>query len=344
MEKRDRAISITLLALGIPNLIAGLWIRIAPHNFYENFPGFGMEWVKALGPYDGHALTDYGAALIGLSAGLIAVAVFPKVRALPLMVSCWLLAAVPHFLYHVVATGPLSTTDNVLNIAILAPTVILPAIVLWVDLRAHAVKMPHALAKPGANSRIEPAPAHGLLRRMTYSGTRRQLGSVTTPVGVIAHSLPLMAGYSALELGAMRAKAVEPRLKDLAQTRAGMVVGCEYCLDIGSAIAREGGVSDDELRELVNWREGVLLSDRDKLVLELTDAMTRSPAVIGDELFERLRAEFDEEQLVELVGVVALENFRARFNWAFGIGSDGFSEGAYCVPPVPAEQLAGTTG
>jgi 4-carboxymuconolactone decarboxylase len=336
METRDRWTRIALLALGVPNLFAGLWIRISPHSFYEEFPGFGMHWVSALGPYDGHALTDYGAALVGLSAGLIAVALMPRVRALPLMLSCWLLAATPHLLYHVVATGPLSTSDNVLNIGVLLPTVLIPAVLLAVDLRAAAPAMPSAAGSAGTNSRIEPAPAHGLLRRIAYRGSRRQLGLVTTPIAVTAHSTPVLAGYGAMELGFARAKMVDSRLKDLAATRAGMVVGCEYCLDIGSAISRESGVTDDELRDLVDWPASERLGEVDKLVLELTDAMTRSPAVIPDELFDRLRARFDEEQLVELIGTIALENYRARFNWAFGIGSDGFSEGAYCVPPVSA--------
>jgi len=32
--------------------------------------------------------------------------------------------------------------------------------------------------------------------------------------------------------------------------------------------------------------------------------------------------------------VIALENYRARFNWAFGLAGQGFSEGAYCVRPA----------
>ena len=42
---------------------------------------------------------------------------------------------------------------------------------------------------------------------------------------------------------------------------------------------------------------------------------------------------FDEAQLVELVNEIAVENYRARFDWAFGIGSQGFTEGAFCVRP-----------
>jgi len=39
------------------------------------------------------------------------------------------------------------------------------------------------------------------------------------------------------------------------------------------------------------------------------------------------------------VGILALENYRARFNWAFGIDAEGFSEGRYC--PVPVSAAAG---
>jgi hypothetical protein len=61
--------------------------------------------------------------------------------------------------------------------------------------------------------------------------------------------------------------------------------------------------------------------------------MSRTPVDVPDELFERMRARFDEEQLVELTSVIALENYRARFNWALAIEGEGFTEGAYCVPP-----------
>ena len=42
---------------------------------------------------------------------------------------------------------------------------------------------------------------------------------------------------------------------------------------------------------------------------------------------------FSEEQLVELTGVIALENFRARFNRGFDVADQGFSGGAFCALP-----------
>jgi alkylhydroperoxidase family enzyme len=61
--------------------------------------------------------------------------------------------------------------------------------------------------------------------------------------------------------------------------------------------------------------------------------MTRIPTDIPEQLFVRLRNEFDDAQLVELTATIAQENFRARFNRPFEIGSPGFSDGAFC--PLP---------
>ncbi len=54
--------------------------------------------------------------------------------------------------------------------------------------------------------------------------------------------------------------------------------------------------------------------------------MTQTPAKVSDELFGRLRAHLSPEQLVELTAAVALENFSARFNHAFGIEPDSSGE------------------
>jgi len=61
--------------------------------------------------------------------------------------------------------------------------------------------------------------------------------------------------------------------------------------------------------------------------------MSRVPVEVPDELFGALREHFDDGQLVELTNVIALENFRARFNAALDIGSAGFSEGMVCAVP-----------
>ena len=81
----------------------------------------------------------------------------------------------------------------------------------------------------------------------------------------------------------------------------------------------------------------MLFSDTEKLVLEYADAMTRTPVEVQETLFASLQARFDEAQLVELTANIAWENYRARFNHAFGIDAEGFSEGGVCALPARQE-------
>lgn len=77
-----------------------------------------------------------------------------------------------------------------------------------------------------------------------------------------------------------------------------------------------------------------VFSETEKLVLAYADAMSRTPMEVPEEMFSALRTKFDEAQLVELTATIAWENYRARFNHAFGIEAEGFSEGAFCAMPV----------
>jgi len=80
--------------------------------------------------------------------------------------------------------------------------------------------------------------------------------------------------------------------------------------------------------------EGVPAAKAPLLVRIAADAMTETPVEVPDILFDRLRRHFDERQMVELTSAIAWENYRARFDHAFGIESQGFSEGAFCPLPV----------
>jgi alkylhydroperoxidase family enzyme len=73
----------------------------------------------------------------------------------------------------------------------------------------------------------------------------------------------------------------------------------------------------------------------EKLALRYTAAMTATPVELSDDLFNAMRARFDERQLVEMSSAIAWENYRARFDHAFGCEAEGFSEGAFCPLPKP---------
>lgn len=188
-------------------------------------------------------------------------------------------------------------------------------------------------------ARIEAVPERkaGLLGRLAYRFSRRRFGKVIEPRMVGGYCQRLLFGYGMIELALDGSGRVDRSLKELAILKTATMVGCEFCIDIGSTLARYSGITEEQLRNLPNYKEAGEFTPLEKLVLDYVSEMTVTPADISQDLFDALLEHFDEVQLVELTSAIAFENYRARFNHAFGIDSQGFSEGAYCpIPEVDA--------
>src|SRR5262245_11858768 len=99
-------------------------------------------------------------------------------------------------------------------------------------------------------------------------------------------------------------------------------------MDIGSAVGRRQGVTEQQLLDLAAFETSSACTELEKLVLRYAVAMTRPPVEVRDELFAGLQRHFDPRQMVELTSAIAWENHRARFDHAFGIEAEGFSAGA----------------
>ena len=102
-------------------------------------------------------------------------------------------------------------------------------------------------------------------------------------------------------------------------------------MDSNAAGGSKAGATDEEIDAVATYAESRLFTEREKLAFELADAATQLPAHVSDELFARLRAHYSEPELVELATVIALENFRSRFNRVFEVEPNGL----YCRSPQP---------
>ncbi|MGH7774817.1 MAG: carboxymuconolactone decarboxylase family protein [Candidatus Binatia bacterium] len=87
-----------------------------------------------------------------------------------------------------------------------------------------------------------------------------------------------------------------------------------------------------------NYKKSPLFSLRERLALELAERMTYTGKRVTDKFFKRLKRHFTDEELVELAAVIALENFRSKFNPVFGVESQGF-----CPLPIVKEVAAAAT-
>jgi alkylhydroperoxidase family enzyme len=82
------------------------------------------------------------------------------------------------------------------------------------------------------------------------------------------------------------------------------------------------GLSDEEIAAIHNG-DVRGFAPREAALLRMADALAETPANVSDELYAELRSHFSEEELIEFAADAAQENFRARWNRLFDVGSDG---------------------
>jgi hypothetical protein len=119
---RRGLVRLGLTALAITPAWTGLWATIAPRSFYDDFPGWS-DWVAPLGPYDEHLVRDVGAFQLGLLVFALYAIVTLERRLVQAVAVAGIVAGLPHLVFHLTATGPLSTADNVLSLLGLAAPV-----------------------------------------------------------------------------------------------------------------------------------------------------------------------------------------------------------------------------
>jgi alkylhydroperoxidase family enzyme len=169
-----------------------------------------------------------------------------------------------------------------------------------------------------------------MMRKLT--GRQASIGSGLEPIEIWAHKPKLMIAMGKFNGAIRKPGALEERIRNLCELKGAAMIGCEYCVDLGSQICRNTGFSDQELLAIPRYKSSELFNEREKVALDFTVAVMHTPVEVTNELFAKLQEHFKTEQIVELTALLMLVNLD-RFNAAFGIGSAGFSEGMVCVPP-----------
>lgn len=335
-----------LLALGAVQAVNGLYALLAPRSFYDDFP-FGRGWVAALPSYSEHLVRDVGGLFLATAVILLAAGILLERRLVLIALVSFLAFSLPHAVFHAFNLEPYAAGDVIANLLGLGATVVIPIALLYLLARPPrtTAEEGRSAAEGGAgNGRIEGVgdeTRNPFLRYAFWESRRHGQGRVLDPTRVYAHHPKLLFGYGMFEMATERSDRVPERLKLLAELRAAMLGGCEWCLDYGSALAAAEGIPEEDLRALPSYADSDRFDPLERLVLDYATAMSQTPVAVDDALFARLREHLDEAQLVELTSVIALENYRARFNWAFGLAGQGYAEGAHCVRPAEPAAAVG---
>ena len=109
----------------------------------------------------------------------------------------------------------------------------------------------------------------------------------------------------------VRHSQLEQSLLELVRMRASQINGCAYCLDMHSKDARLEGETEQRLYTLSAWRETPFFTDRERAALAWTEAITLiSSSHAPDEIYDEVRKEFTEQELVNLtIAIVAINGW-----------------------------------
>lgn len=130
---------------------------------------------------------------------------------------------------------------------------------------------------------------------------------------------------------------IEQSIRDLIRIRASQLNGCAFCLDMHVKQAKQHGEGELRLHHVAIWRESPLFSGRERAAFAWTEVLTHLPAHgVSDAVYEQVRAEFSEQEIVELthnvMGInawnrlsVAFRNVPGAADKAFGLDKVQFS-------------------
>ncbi len=172
--------------------------------------------------------------------------------------------------------------------------------------------------------RLEPIEKpRGLMMRVAFWMTRRQLGKVLTPMKVLYPRMPGVLKLS-YEIQKFETKGIrlEPGLHFMVGTLASQINGCGFCVDIARAMAIRQHLAMEKFNALSEYRTSPLFSERERAALAYVEEATRHKRV-SNATFERLRQHFSEWEIVEITWLNAVHNYYNLINLPLEIESDG---------------------
>jgi len=175
-------------------------------------------------------------------------------------------------------------------------------------------RVPRAQATPGVAAIYD-----------RYMQTR---GNVPNMFRTVAHRPEIFETMIAHFEAILQTGTVPLRLKELVIVRTSQINRCEYCLASHSRIALRLGWSQEQIDGLAHFEDRTDFTPAEKAALRLAEQMTLDANRIPDEDFDRLRAHFDEGEIVELMASIGLFNYFNRFNNALQMEPTKPGEGA----------------
>ena len=172
------------------------------------------------------------------------------------------------------------------------------------------------------NQRVRPSPRIAPLPPEYSPELKDQFESMRRNLCFVPNSILIMQRKSKLAkaLAQLTAAIWDPEgkvdrgLKPLIAHVASRAAGCQYCMAHTAGGALLFGIEDRKLAAVWDYQTSPLFSAAERIALDFAIAAASVPNAVTDEMFANLRKHWDEEQIIEITGVIATFGFLNRWN------------------------------
>lgn len=163
---------------------------------------------------------------------------------------------------------------------------------------------------------LDPDTVPGLREKLEV--VEGMLGFVPNSTLIMARRPELLAAFQQLAAAALGPGRVDAGLKVLVGHVASRAAGCRYCIAHTGHIAERRHVPAGKIEAVWDFERSALFTPAERAALAFAQAAGAVPNAVDDGEFAALRKHFDEEEIVELLGVIALYGFLNRWNDSLG--------------------------
>jgi AhpD family alkylhydroperoxidase len=113
---------------------------------------------------------------------------------------------------------------------------------------------------------------------------------------------------------------LDAKLRELIKIRTSQINGCAFCLAMHTRNARKIGETDERMHLLDAWREAPVFTEKERAALAWTEALTLvSRTHAPDDIYDIVRRQFSEKEIVDLTAAIAAINTWNRFAIGFRV-------------------------
>jgi len=122
-------------------------------------------------------------------------------------------------------------------------------------------------------------------------------------------------------------RVIDPKLRELGQTRAGYAVGSQFVFSQHCKASRDAGLTEEQVAAIPHWSVADCFSPTERAVLAYTDALVLEHGRVSDALFETLKASLSDEEILELTYITCTYMMHAVMSRALRLEYDDVDEG-----------------